>query len=78
MRIHNQTRSRSQTNYIQLDSRKCQACWKCITACRKDVIDKIDFWFHKHSRIKNSNNCVGCGNCVKICEYGAIKFIKSI
>ncbi len=60
------------TSFVRLDTKKCEACWKCIAACPKQVIGKIDLPWHKHSRFENPDRCRGCLNCVKICAYGAL------
>ena len=63
---------RKKTEYIKFNERKCKACWKCITACPKQVIGQVGFWFHKHAAFKNPQDCIGCKKCVKACEYGAM------
>jgi Fe-S-cluster-containing hydrogenase component 2 len=60
------------TNFIEFDSSKCEACWKCIPACQSGVIGKIDIFFHKHARIIKSDACKGCLKCTKVCAYGAL------
>jgi uncharacterized Fe-S center protein len=72
MKTNERHSKQSKTMFIQLDKRKCEACWKCIESCKKNVLGKIDIWFHKHSKIRNAENCVGCGSCARVCEYGAI------
>lgn len=61
--------SRSATKYVKINSRNCVACWKCIPACPKQVIGKIDLWFHKHVVFKHSEECIGCNKCVKTCQH---------
>lgn len=68
-------RHRHETVYIQLDTSKCTACFKCIEACSKNVIGKINILIHKHAIIRNGEECVGCGKCVKVCDAGAISSI---
>jgi uncharacterized Fe-S center protein len=68
----------AQTAYIQLDTRKCKACWKCINTCPNKVISKIDFFGHRHVRINEPYKCSGCLKCVKICEFGAYYSIASL
>jgi uncharacterized Fe-S center protein len=62
---------RSKTPFIQLNTRKCKACWKCIEDCPKQVINKIDLPWHKHAVIAEPGNCRGCMNCINVCQYGA-------
>ena len=62
----------ARTKYIQLNTRKCKACWKCLDICSNNVIDRINLPFHKHARIINSINCKGCLKCFNVCEYNAL------
>lgn len=66
-----------QTAHIQLDSHKCQACWACLLACRKQVFSMVDLPFHKHVKIDRPDACIGCKKCVKACEHGAITAIET-
>jgi len=68
-------RHRHETDYIQLNTSKCTACFKCIDACSKNVIGKINILIHKHAIIRSGEDCVGCGKCVKVCDTGAISSI---
>jgi Pyruvate/2-oxoacid:ferredoxin oxidoreductase delta subunit len=63
------------TKFILLDSKICKACWMCIETCPNGVINKVDFFFHKHSKIIKAENCKGCQKCIKICESKAISLI---
>ncbi|AEG59803.1 hypothetical protein Desru_1538 [Desulforamulus ruminis DSM 2154] len=64
------------TEYIIINTRLCRACWKCIRACPRGVIGKVDFLFHKHIRLIEPDLCVGCGACEKACPEGAIAALK--
>lgn len=68
--------SRIQTSYILIDTRRCEACWKCIDTCSKQVIGKISFLWHRHIVIQNGENCIGCNKCIKICPH-SVFFEKS-
>jgi 2-oxoglutarate ferredoxin oxidoreductase subunit delta len=61
----------TQTLYVQLDTQKCKACWKCIRICSGQVISKLNLPFHKHVLIVKPGACTGCLNCVKICRHNA-------
>lgn len=74
-RMEKKTR-RKKSDYIQLNTSKCTACFKCIEACSKKVIGKIDILIHKHAIIRNGEECVGCGKCIKVCDAGAISSIS--
>ena len=65
------------TKHIQLDPRKCQACWECFETCPKQVLGKIDLPFHKHTNIVNPDACIGCKKCVKACQHGAITVLST-
>jgi ferredoxin len=70
----NEMRSqRKGTKYIYLDKSKCEACWDCINECKFKVLDKVDFWFHKHVKLKNPEKCRGCKSCVEICNNDVFK-----
>ncbi|MGV7928736.1 MAG: ferredoxin family protein [Spirochaetota bacterium] len=71
-------RARKSTRFIRLDARACEACWKCVEACPRAVIGKIDFFFHRHAVIANAGECTGCLKCVKVCEYGAIQGVEDV
>lgn len=58
--------------YVQLDTRKCKACWKCIEDCPNLVFNKVDLPWHKHAIIVDPDKCSGCLKCVKACQYGAL------
>lgn len=68
----------ARTAFIQLDTQKCKACWKCNDDCSRQVIGKINLPWHKHARIIHPNKCTGCLKCVKVCQYEAIFKIDRI
>jgi len=57
--------------YVQIDTKKCKACWECLKVCRTGIISKVDLPWHKHAIIVEPNACTGCLNCMSICQYGA-------
>jgi uncharacterized Fe-S center protein len=66
------------TSFVGLYTKKCEACWKCINVCAKNVIGRINLPWHKHVKFINSPECVGCMKCVKVCTADAIvKLSKS-
>ena len=65
-------RERVRSSHIQLDTRKCKACWKCLEVCQNEVIGKVDLPWHKHALIIHPDNCTGCLKCSKSCQYHAI------
>jgi ferredoxin len=65
------SREHTKTPYIQLDTRKCKACWKCLENCPGQAIHKIDLAWHKHVLIVAPAQCIGCLKCIKVCEHEA-------
>jgi len=62
----------TQTPFLRLNTKKCIACWKCIAVCPNNVINKVNFPWHKHALIENGRKCTGCLKCVNICESNAL------
>lgn len=69
-------RSHIQTRHIKIDNHRCKACWDCVNACPKDVIGKVNLFFHKHSHINQAAQCIGCFKCIKVCKFKAISKIQ--
>ena len=69
-------REQAHTGYIQLDTKKCKACWKCKEICSNQVLGRINLPWHKHIRILNASNCTGCLKCVKVCEFMALSKVS--
>ena len=65
-----------ETKYIHLDSRKCEACWKCIESCPNGVMGRTSLPFHKHARIDRPEKCQGCQKCVNVCKEKAISILN--
>lgn len=68
--------SNTKTLFVKLDTKKCQACWKCLESCPTNVIGKIDLPCHKHAIIDHPDDCSGCLTCTEICPSGAISEIS--
>ncbi|HAN19112.1 MAG: hypothetical protein A2X13_02540 [Bacteroidetes bacterium GWC2_33_15] len=64
-------REHTRTSHVQIDTRKCKACWKCLDNCPNQVITKVDLPWHKHALIAEPGKCTGCLKCIEVCEYGA-------
>ena len=62
----------TRTTFIQLDTKKCKACWEWLTECKNNVIGRINLPWHKHSKFVNSKDCTGCLKCINVCESGAL------
>jgi NAD-dependent dihydropyrimidine dehydrogenase PreA subunit len=61
------------TDYIMLNTRLCEACWKCYDNCPHDVFGMVNIIVHQHVYIENPQACTGCLKCVKLCRFGAIE-----
>jgi NAD-dependent dihydropyrimidine dehydrogenase PreA subunit len=72
MRPHFINRSKIRTPYVQLNTKTCSACWKCLEECPCAVIGKIDLPWHKHAIFENPRDCSGCFTCIKECDSGAM------
>lgn len=51
----------------KVDENLCKLCETCIENCGYDAIKK-----GKNSIYFIAKNCVGCGECISVCKYGAI------
>ncbi|HTY00547.1 MAG TPA: ferredoxin family protein [Bacteroidota bacterium] len=67
---HSRTHS---TRYVQLDTRQCEACWRCVEACHRNVITKLSILGHRHALFAQPDRCTGCLLCVKSCSASAIQ-----
>lgn len=65
-------RGKTKTDYILLDTKKCEACWKCMEVCPNNVIGRVNLPWHKHALITMRDNCTGCSKCITNCEFNAI------
>jgi len=50
------------TRHIQLDTSQCEACFKCVEACQKHVIGKVNFFFHKHAVFRHQKNAAAAAS----------------
>jgi len=60
------------TKHIFINTHNCKACWKCYEACKRNVIGRVNLFFHKHAKINNADKCTGCLLCIKVCSHNAI------
>jgi Fe-S-cluster-containing hydrogenase component 2 len=60
------------TDFVELDTRKCQACWRCVDACARQVIGKVSVLWHKHAKLRAGKDCTGCLKCVAVCPAKAM------
>lgn len=77
METQRNTRRQARTKYVQLDTTKCEACWKCMEVCPNNVIERVNLPWHKHALIIKSDNCTGCSKCIKACEFDAITKVST-
>ncbi|MFV0310335.1 MAG: DUF362 domain-containing protein [Dysgonomonas sp.] len=66
------------SKYIELNTSRCIACWKCVDVCATQTIRKAIILWHKHIILRNPDNCSGCGKCIKTCQHGVICKIPKI
>ncbi|NPV71430.1 MAG: 4Fe-4S binding protein [Firmicutes bacterium] len=52
-----------------IESSRCSACGKCISACRFEAISGY---------VVDETSCEGCGLCVRVCPENAIEMVDSI
>jgi ferredoxin len=62
------------TKYIEVDTKRCQACWKCVETCPEKVLGKVILFRHRHVRVDLAQACKGCKKCVRICPNQAIRY----
>lgn len=72
------SRKQTYTQYIRLDTRKCKACWECISGCPNGVLGKIDLPWHKHALVLQPAACSGCFNCMNVCPENAYSSNENI
>ena len=77
METRRNNRGQAKTNNILLDTRKCEACWKCMEVCPNNVIGRVNLPWHKHALIRNIDKCTGCSKCVKACKFNAISKVST-
>jgi MinD superfamily P-loop ATPase len=64
------------TEYVLVDTRRCEACRRCVEACREEVLGMISLFFHKHVKVVHPERCRGCLRCVAACEHGATQALR--
>ena len=57
---------------IQIDSKKCNGCGACATACHEGPIAMVD----GKARLMRDDYCDGLGDCLPHCPTGAITFVE--
>lgn len=60
------------TAFVLLDTKKCEACWRCLDVCPNNALGRINLPWHKHIRFVNISACIGCMECVMSCRTGAL------
>lgn len=55
---------------VRFDSEKCRNCSMCSKNCKAACID-----YKTHS--VDYSRCVVCGNCIKSCKFGALRYSRS-
>ncbi len=70
--------SHTRTKYIELDTHRCQACWKCVEACPRHVLGKVILLKHRHAHVDHGETCLGCKRCVRCCPNQAIHYTAAV
>jgi uncharacterized Fe-S center protein len=60
------------TPFVALDTSKCQACWRCVDTCARQVLGKVSVLWHKHAKLSAGQECTGCLRCVAECVPKAL------
>ena len=66
----------NRTEFIVIDTSRCEACSRCEEECPAGVLKVKGFRFHRHVHINRAKDCRGCFKCVKACDLGAISPVK--
>jgi uncharacterized Fe-S center protein len=53
----------------EVEVKKCEDCGKCRKWCPTDAIDA-----REGASYIRQEDCIGCGECIAVCRFGAIKF----
>ena len=75
IRSHISFPSHLSTKFIQIDTSRCQACWKCVQACPNHVLGKTILFKHQHAHVDHAKDCKGCKKCVRSCPEAAIRYL---
>ena len=67
----------AQNSYIAINTKIFRACWTCVRSCQQNVLGYVNLPFHKHVKIVNANDCIGCYRCIKVCPYRAIAKVEA-
>lgn len=71
------------------DREACRACNRCVTECPNNLIELVPFKTEYAVRCNSKDKgkavkaacragCIGCGICVKQCEYGAVTMTDNL
>ncbi len=74
MKFHLPLPRHIRTRYIELNTRDCQACWKCVETCPNHVLGKAILLRHRHAHVDDAAACKGCKKCVRACPNEAIRY----
>lgn len=61
------------TVHVQANPRACEACGRCVEACRNEALGLVRVLFHSHVHVDHPERCRGCLRCVRACPQGAIQ-----
>ncbi|MDR1348339.1 MAG: 4Fe-4S binding protein [Prevotellaceae bacterium] len=58
---------------IRVIEDNCKGCGKCLSICRRNVLEAVKDEKGTHIAVKNPDNCTACSNCVKACKFKALE-----
>lgn len=60
---------------LEISSKKCTGCELCATICPCHIVHMVIRGKKEYAVLSEQNKytCIGCLNCIEICEVGAIK-----
>lgn len=61
---------------IVINRDKCKACYLCIDACPKKVLEAdstVNVMGYYPAKVKNAQDCIGCAMCARVCPDIAIE-----
>jgi len=58
--------------YPEIDYCRCNFCKVCVEVCPYEVFEIIE----NKVIVKNKESCIECGECIRNCDYKAIKLTE--
>mgnify|MGYP001451750671 CR=1 FL=1 len=71
-----QHRKRNAPKTIEIDDDKCARCQSCVAKCSHNVLEMTNDGGKKRVAIVHPELCTGCGDCMDVCRFGALKLVS--